>query len=64
MTEFAINSSVNNSTGFAPFKLIYGYIPKMTLSIPTTEYKGVQEFAQRAIENVQAAHDVIIMSCI
>src|SRR6266850_1190423 len=62
MTEFAINSSVNKSTGFAPFKLIYGYMPQMTLSIPTSEFKGMLEFAQRALENIQAAHDTIIMS--
>ena len=62
MTEFAINSSINKSTGFMPFELIYGYIPQMTLNIPASEYKGVYEFAQKALENIQAAHDVIIMS--
>ena len=62
MTEFAINSSVNKSMGFAPFELIYGYLPYMTLSIPASEYKGVQEFAQQALYNLQATHDAIIMS--
>ena len=27
MVEFTINSSVSGSTGFAPFKLTYGYVP-------------------------------------
>ena len=27
IVEFAINSSVSGSTGFAPFELTYGYIP-------------------------------------
>src|SRR5260370_18073974 len=62
MMEFAINSSINKSTGFAPFKLIYGYMPQMALSIPISEYKGVHEFAQKALENIQATHDTIIMS--
>ncbi len=63
MTEFAINSSVNKSTGFAPFELMYGYMPQMILSIPKSEYNGVYEFAQRALDNIQSAHDAIIISC-
>ena len=27
MVEFAINSSINPTTGYAPFKLNYGYMP-------------------------------------
>ena len=27
MVEFTINSSVNATTGYAPFELIYGYMP-------------------------------------
>ena len=27
MAEFAINSSINTTTGYAPFKLNYGYMP-------------------------------------
>ena len=27
MVEFAINSSVNGTTGYAPFELNYGYMP-------------------------------------
>ncbi|KIK21552.1 hypothetical protein PISMIDRAFT_12178 [Pisolithus microcarpus 441] len=28
MVEFAINSSISSSTGFAPFELNYGYMPE------------------------------------
>src|SRR5260370_9045539 len=64
MTEFAINSSINNLTGFAPFELIYAYIPQitMTLNILASDYKDVYEFAQKAFENIQAIHNAIIMS--
>ncbi|TDL13788.1 hypothetical protein BD410DRAFT_708336, partial [Rickenella mellea] len=29
MVEFALNSSINSSTGFAPFELNYGIMPTM-----------------------------------
>ena len=29
MVEFTINSSMSGSTGFAPFELTYGYMPRM-----------------------------------
>src|ERR1700674_4639053 len=30
LTEFALNSSINNLSGFAPFNLNYGYMPRLT----------------------------------
>ena len=47
LTEFALNSSINNLSGFAPFKLNYGYMPRLT-PFPThnIKYHGVEEFAQ------------------
>ncbi|RDX41271.1 hypothetical protein OH76DRAFT_1332651, partial [Lentinus brumalis] len=35
LVEFAINSSVSASTGFAPFELNYGHMPRMA-AFPTT----------------------------
>ena len=32
LAEFAINSSVNKLTGYAPFELIYGVMPHMMVS--------------------------------
>lgn len=34
MVEFAINSSISKSTGFAPFELNYGHMPRMIQSAP------------------------------
>src|SRR5258708_21912227 len=62
MTEFAINSSVNKTTGFAPFELIYRHLLQMVMFIPSSEFTGVQDFAQKALDNLQSAHDVILMN--
>ena len=63
MTEFAINSSVNSSTGFAPFDITYGYLPRFS-PFPTEKiaYRGVTEFAERARTSLEIAHDAIIES--
>src|SRR5712692_7573083 len=60
MAEFAINASSNASTGFAPFELIYSHMPKMCLTAPPSDYPGVNDFAQKAKENLMAAHNAII----
>src|SRR5258708_18541357 len=62
MTKFAINSSVSRTTGFAPFELIYGYMPQMVTNIPSSTLSGVQEFAQKGLDNLQIAHDAILMN--
>ncbi len=60
MVEFSINSSVVASTGYAPFELTYGYVPKMIKMIERTEYAGVQDFADKARDMVLNAHDALI----
>src|SRR6266705_4830897 len=60
MAEFMINVSSNTLTGFAPFELIYGHMPKMCLTAPPSDYPGVNDFAQKARDNLMAAHDAII----
>jgi hypothetical protein len=64
MAEFAINSSISASSGFAPFELNYGYLPTFTGGIVPVEsaQPGVKQFADRAISNLQMAHDAIIES--
>ena len=61
ITEFALNSSVSATTGFAPFELNYGYLPRTMAGIQTdTPYEGVRTFAERARDNLMIAHDAIL----
>ncbi len=61
LTEFAINSSVSATTGYAPFKLNYGYLPRTIASIQMdTPFAGVKASAERARDNLMIAHDTII----
>lgn len=60
--EFAINSSRSQSTGFAPFFLNSGRMPKsMIWDSPTaSDYPGVRVFAQRMRDAIMSAHDSIL----
>jgi len=64
MVEFAINSNISSSTGFAPFELNYGYMPMFIGGItPIDNAKpGVKQFVNLAIDNLEKAHDAIIES--
>ena len=64
LTEFALNSAVSNSSGFAPFELNYGYMPSMNPGITPEPSKvpGVKQFVARALQNLADAHDAIIES--
>ena len=65
MVEFALNSSISATTGYAPFKLNCGYIPPLGQRISTdTKYAGVKQFAQQVLYNLMAAHNAIIESCV
>ena len=59
--EFALNSSVSATTGFAPFELNQGYMPQ--IGMPTafdTTFKGVKQFVLQVKWDLMAAHDAII----
>ena len=61
MVEFTLNSSVHASTGYVPFELNYGYIPRLGQRLNTdTKFVGVCQFMEQALWNVTAAHDAII----
>jgi hypothetical protein len=62
MTEFAISSSVSASTGFAPFELTYGYLPRIIQSVGESLFSGVQDFADNVRDMVIRAHNAIIAS--
>jgi hypothetical protein len=60
--EFAINSARSESTGFAPFFLNSGRMPRSLLwnDEAGNEYPGVRVFAQRMKQAIMAAHDAIL----
>ena len=61
MVEFALNSSISATTGFALFELNQGYMPQ--IGMPTsfdTTFKGVKQFTLQVKWDLMAAHDTII----
>ena len=61
MVEFVINSSINATTGYAPFVLNHGDMPQSGQHISTdTTFKGVKQFTQQAVWNLLDAHDAIL----
>ena len=61
MTEFAINSSINTTTGYALFKLNYRYMPQSGQHISmNTVFKGVKKFAQQALWNLIDVYDALL----
>jgi Integrase zinc binding domain/Integrase core domain len=65
LVEFAINSSISKSTGFAPFELNYGYMPVITNGLKQSTQqvpKGIKDLVDTARNNLMLAHDAIIES--
>ena len=64
--EFAINSSRSESTGYAPFFLNNGRMPRSMIwnSAKASEFPGVRVFAQRLKSAIMAAHDSVLAACI
>ena len=62
MIEFALNSSISASTGFAPFELNHGYMPQVIREVADEARipPGVRSFALTAVHNMAVAHDAII----
>ena len=64
IVEFALNSSISASTGYAPFELNYGFIPSMLFE-PRNEgnrLPGIQAYGVQAMQSLHDAHDAIIAS--
>jgi len=64
MVEFALNSAISSSSGFAPFELNYGYTPSVNPGIvpEPRAVPGVRHFVERALQNLADVHDAIIES--
>jgi hypothetical protein len=60
--EFAINCARSETTGFSPFFLNYGWMPRPLLwdDPKEAEYPGVQSMALKIKDSIMAAHDAII----
>jgi hypothetical protein len=64
LVEFAINSSISSSTGFAPFELVYTRMPQfMTKVTPQfIKSKGIQDFVEQATQNLNDAFDALLQT--
>jgi hypothetical protein len=64
MVEFALNSAISSSTGFAPFELNCGYMPIVNPGITPTpsSLPGIKHFVMHTLQNLANAHDAIIES--
>jgi hypothetical protein len=61
MVEFALNSNVSSTTGFTPFELNNGYMPRIGMPLANdTKFTSVRQFMQQARTNLLAEHDAII----
>jgi hypothetical protein len=62
--QFAINSARSESTGFAPFFLNHGRIPKTMIweNPDGSRYPGVVKFAERMKLAIFSAHDSILVA--
>ncbi len=58
--ELAMNMAQSETTGFSPFFLNYGQMPRLLVWSGETKYPGVNRFAQQMKEAIMAAHDAII----
>ena len=62
LVEFALNSSINSSMGFAPFELNYGDVRSMLFDVRPQDNvpAGVRAYGIQAMQNLFDAHDAII----
>jgi len=55
-----MNSARSDTTGFSPFFLNYGRLPRPMIWKDRDDYPGVRKFAERVKESIMMAHDAII----
>jgi hypothetical protein len=54
LVEFAMNSAINKSTGYAPFELNYGWMPKL---IGGLDFESPREGVKQFVENIRNVLD-------
>ena len=58
--EFAFNHSVNRSTGFFPFQIVYDFVSRSLLDLaPILDLKKVHSKAEDFIKQLQQVHEVM-----
>jgi hypothetical protein len=64
LVEFAINSTISNASGFAPFKLNCSYVPSLNLGAQPehSSVPRVKHFVNKVLQNLSEAHNAIIES--
>ena len=63
LAEFALNSNISSTMGYAPFELNCGFMPQLGQHLSmNTKFAGVRQFMQQARWNLMMAHDAIIES--
>ena len=62
MIKFAVNSSINETSGFAPFEVNLTIFPTIMPKIQWegSVHKGIQEFVEAAQQNLNDAYNAII----
>lgn len=60
--EYAMDCARSDTTGFSPFFLNYGRMPRPLIWDSSTEYPGVKVFAQRMKDAIMSAHDEVIQA--
>jgi hypothetical protein len=62
LVEFAINSTISSTTGFALFELTSGMVPQMMHEVVKEEHTppSVRSFAVKPLCNMAVAHNMII----
>lgn len=58
--EFAINSASSSTTGYPPFVMNYGRLPRSMIWSQDTGYPGVKKFMQNMKDTLLTAHDAIL----
>ncbi len=66
LVKFALNASINKTTGFTPFELVYGYVSSMIREVPEFPnlQPGIRALGAQAMQNLYNAHEAIIVACV